>query len=164
MGTEIERKFLVDVLGASMAINNAVPIVRHYTQGFLSLSDPCTRVRIVKGELEHKLNNELAILTIKGKGTLVRKEYEFEIQVPEAMDMLHHLKQGQIITKNRYVIFNQGHRWEIDEFLGNLAGLWLAEVELTSEFEEFQIPPWVRQEVTEDPRYTNASLAKHGAP
>ncbi len=85
-------------------------------------------------------------------------------EVPEAMDMLHHLKQGQIITKNRYVIFNQGHRWEIDEFLGNLAGLWLAEVELTSEFEEFQIPPWVRQEVTEDPRYTNASLAKHGAP
>ncbi|MFA6686273.1 MAG: adenylate cyclase, partial [Desulfuromonas sp.] len=53
-----------------------------------------------------------------------------------------------------------GHRWEIDEFLGTNAGLYLAEIELESASAEFPRPQWLGAEVSHDPRYTNASLAQ----
>jgi adenylate cyclase len=49
--------------------------------------------------------------------------------------------------------------WEVDEFLGENAGLVVAEVELTSEDQVFEKPSWAGAEVTDDPRYFNSSLA-----
>jgi adenylate cyclase len=37
----------------------------------------------------------------------------------------------------------------------------LAEIELAREDEPFERPPWLGPEVSEDPRYFNASLARH---
>jgi adenylate cyclase len=51
--------------------------------------------------------------------------------------------------------------WEIDEFLGDNAGLIVAEIELGSESESFARPAWLGEEVTSDERYYNFNLAKH---
>ena len=50
--------------------------------------------------------------------------------------------------------------WEIDEFLGENAGLVIAELELKSEDAEFALPPWLGAEVTHDERYYNFSLSE----
>ncbi len=52
-------------------------------------------------------------------------------------------------------------RWEVDEFLKENEGLILAEIELASEEQPFDLPSWAGQEVSHDPRYHNANLAKH---
>ena len=40
-------------------------------------------------------------------------------------------------------------------------GLVLAEIELQSEDESFELPPWAGEEVSVDPRYYNNNLVKH---
>ncbi len=54
----------------------------------------------------------------------------------------------------------------VDEFQGELAGLVLAEAEFeTLELlARFPMPDFAVREVTDDPRYTGASLAKNGLP
>ena len=43
--------------------------------------------------------------------------------------------------------------WEVDEFLGDNAGLIIAEIELISEDENFNIPAWIDKEVTGEEKY-----------
>ena len=52
------------------------------------------------------------------------------------------------------------HIFEIDEFFGENEGLVIAEIELTSENEEFEKPDWLGKEVTGDVRYYNSLLSK----
>ena len=58
-------------------------------------------------------------------------------------------------------MLHEGHEWEIDEFLGDNAGLVVAELELDAEDEAFALPDWVGREVTHLPRYYNLNLASH---
>ena len=56
----------------------------------------------------------------------------------------------------------QGHDgllWEVDEFLGDNAGLVVAEVELESADQVFAMPDWAGAEVTDELRYYNLALA-----
>ncbi len=53
------------------------------------------------------------------------------------------------------------HIWDLDLFHGDNAGLVMAEIELQQENESFQMPEWAGEEVSDDPRYYNASLVKH---
>ena len=75
--------------------------------------------------------------------------------------MLDMLAEKPLIEKKRYKVPFDGLTWEIDEFFGDNAGLIVAEVELKSETQMFQKPPWVGEEVTADPRYFNSNLIKH---
>ena len=59
--------------------------------------------------------------------------------------ILEHLKQNKV--------------WEVDEFLGNNNGLIVAEIELTSETEKFNLPQWIDKEVTNEVKYYNSNLA-----
>jgi len=54
----------------------------------------------------------------------------------------------------------------VDEFLGSLAGLFLAEVEFPTHEQllAYAGPAFAVREVTQDARYTGASLARHGMP
>jgi CYTH domain-containing protein len=54
----------------------------------------------------------------------------------------------------------QGHVWEVDEFLGENAGLVVAEIELSGADDVFARPDWIGEEVTGDPRYYNSSLIR----
>ena len=55
---------------------------------------------------------------------------------------------------------------ELDLFDDDLAGKRLVEVEFTDDesADAFVAPDWFGREVTEDGRYTNASLARYGWP
>jgi adenylate cyclase len=61
---------------------------------------------------------------------------------------------------------SRGQKIELNVFRGNLQGLVLAEVEFgsTAKSAEFKPPDWLGEEVTEDIRYKNQSLAQKGAP
>lgn len=74
------------------------------------------------------------------------------------MSLLDELCLKPLIENRRYKIGHGQHTWEVDEFYGGNQGLWLAEIELGSPDEWFEIPSWVGEEVTGDSRYANASL------
>ena len=147
MGTEIERKFLVQGTAWRQGAGKRI------SQGYLSRDKERTvRVRVAGDE---------AFLTIKGitRGAS-RAEFEYPIPLADAEQLLK-LSDGPIVEKSRYVIDHEGSTWEVDEFRGDNAGLVVAEIELDSEDEPFSRPPWLGSEVTEDSRYYNASLASH---
>jgi adenylate cyclase len=146
MGQEIERKFLV-----SDDSWRGVGAARRMVQGYLSL-DPERTVRV-------RIAGDQAWLTIKGATNgCTRVEHEFEVPVAAAEGMLALCLPG-VIEKTRHEIRVGGHVWEVDEFHGANAGLVVAEIELGEEAEGFVKPEWLGEEVTEDPRYYNASLA-----
>lgn len=149
MGIEIERKFLVSG-DAWREGATGIP----FRQGYmLNESGRTIRVRIAGGR---------AFLTIKGKTVgATRTEFEYDLPVDEATILLDNFCNGPLIEKVRYTVEFAGHTWEIDEFSGDNAGLIIAEVELASESETIQLPPWIGEEVTHDPRYYNANLVNH---
>jgi adenylate cyclase len=145
MGTEIERKFLVTGSDWRQATGT------HYSQGYLNRDkERVVRVRIA---------GEKAFLTIKGKSVgASRAEFEYEIPVADAQQLLK-LCDGPLVEKIRRVITHDGNKWEVDEFLGENAGLVVAEIELRSEDQAFTRPDWLGTEVTDDSRYYNSSLS-----
>ncbi len=149
MGIEIERKFLLKNADWRQGALGTV-----FRQGYLS-TDPERTVRV-------RLEGERGRLTIKGKSTgISRAEYEYEIPPAEATELLETLCLRPLIEKTRYRVEHAGRVWEIDEFQGVNAGLLIAEVELESATAEFDLPAWIGQEVSDDPRYFNASLVEH---
>lgn len=71
------------------------------------------------------------------------------------------LCEGSPLIKVRHVSLHGGFTWEVDEFFGDNSGLVVAEIELTSEGQEFPLPQWLGEEVTDDPRYFNSRLSSH---
>jgi len=150
MAQEIERKFLVKSDAFKIDSFEETKI----KQGFLStVPERTVRVRI-KGEK--------GFLTIKGIGNksgISRFEWEKEISVEDAIDLLKISEPG-VIDKTRYNIKSGKHTFEVDEFYGDNDGLTIAEVELSSEDEYFQKPEWLGEEVTGQLKYYNSMLMK----
>lgn len=149
MAWEIERKFLVKGNYKEYAYAH-----EEIVQGYLSsVKERTVRVRI-KGEK--------AYITIKGisnESGITRFEWEKEISINDARELLKLCEPG-IIDKIRYYIKSDKHTFEIDEFNGENQGLVMAEIELSSEDEQFEKPDWLGEEVTGDLRYYNSSLTK----
>jgi adenylate cyclase len=145
MATEIERKFLVE--DESWRTDGGIRIC----QGYLNRDEERTvRVRIA---------GEKAFITIKGISSgATRAEFEYAIPVEDAAELLK-MCDGPLIEKMRHIVIFAGITWEVDEFFGENAGLVVAEVELETEEQTFEMPEWLGAEVTEDVRYYNANLA-----
>jgi Uncharacterized protein conserved in bacteria len=106
-----------------------------------------------------RLAADSAFLTIKGRNVYgAAPEYEYPIPLADARHMLDTMAKRPLIEKIRYTITYAGRIWEVDEFLGENAGLVLAEVELDRVGQSVALPDWVGEEVTGDPRYYNTSL------
>ncbi len=148
MGIEIERKFLVK--GDSWKNDASEGLA--CTQGYLfSNEEKAVRVRIIGRE---------ALLTIKGATLgISRTEFEYSIPVEDANAMLNLC--GDTVEKIRYFIGYAGMTWEVDVFLGSNEGLVLAEIELDSEDQTFELPSWADKEVSSDIRYFNSNLARN---
>jgi adenylate cyclase len=149
MGIEIERKFLIN-------IEKLPKLTNGYTikQGYIPTRD-FTTVRI-------RIQDKEAFLTIKGKSQgASRLEFEYPIPLSDAESMLESLCTTSLIDKTRYILVHKGHTWEVDVFEGLNKGLILAEIELSSEDEAFELPEWVREEVTHDVRCFNSQLIEN---
>ena len=146
MGKEVERKFLVK--GDAW---RAQTHGKRYRQGYLStVKERTVRIRVA---------GEQGFVTIKGITVgASRAEYEYEIPLADANEMLDQLCERPIVEKTRYRIPQDDIAWEIDEFAGDNRGLVVAEVELTDEKQAIRFPEWIGEEVTGDPRYFNANL------
>lgn len=147
MNTEIERKYLVKKeLWAASNKPKGLPIKQSYLS---THPDKTIRIRTI---------GEKALLTIKGRMIgLTRPEYEYEIPLKEAQEMIE-LFGEKLIEKTRFLINFEGKTWEVDVFEGENEGLIVAEIELESEEEAFESPTWVGQEVSTDIRYFNSNL------
>jgi len=149
MKIEIERKFLLKNDDWRKGAGGTL-----YRQGYLC-TDPERTVRV-------RIGGNTAILAIKGGGDgLARAEFEYPIPPEDAATLLDDLCLQPLVEKYRYLVPFAGLTWEIDEFLGANAGLLLAEVELERVDQAVPLPPWAGVEVTGDPRYYNAYLARH---
>ncbi len=152
---EIERKFLVADPGIVAGLGG-----RQLLQGYFgAIGAFHLRIRLAA-----QAGQEQAWVTVKSDAPgIARQEYETEIPPALARRLLAGWPGRHKIEKTRYRLrAEQGHAglfWEIDQFHGDHAGLWLAEIELDRADRPLDLPPWLGAEVTDDPAYRNAALA-----
>ena len=110
-----------------------------------------------------RVKGDEGFITVKGLGSesgASRFEWEKEIPVSDALELMKLCEPG-VIDKTRYLVDVGGHTYEVDEFYGDNDGLVVAEIELSSEDEDFIRPEWLGEEVTGDVKYYNSMLMKH---
>ena len=145
---EIERKFLVKELPENLENYESKKIA----QGYLCTA-PVVRIR---------RSNEDYYLTYKGKGLMVREEYN----LPLTKDAYEHLLpkiDGRLIAKTRYLTpLTDRLTAELDVFEGELSPLTLVEVEFENveEANAFQPPECFGEDVTDSGKYQNSTLSQ----
>jgi len=150
MGIEIERKFTLKNDNWRKDVRRS----QRYVQGYLAGNDRSSiRVRVAGDKAN--LNIKSATLGI------FRQEYEYDIPLADAVDMLEKLCEKPVIDKVRHFVTFDNKTWEIDEFSGENNGLIVAEIELNNENEAITLPEWADEDVSHDARYYNVCLVKH---
>jgi adenylate cyclase len=103
-------------------------------------------------------NGTAATLTVKSKQAELRRlEVECPISVRDA-EALMALRHGGMIEKTHFTVPWRDHRREVDEFVGENAGLVIAEIELRREDETFDRPPWLGIEITGQAQRTRTGV------
>ena len=149
MTREIERKFLVAGDGWRDACVRKV----HLRDGLLVFSDD-RKLRI-------RFYDDQATLCFKGpREGISRDEYEFGIPTDEGLELLGRYSIGEVLEKTRYHVPFEGSDWTVDEYFGRLAGVVIAEIELSSEDAGYRKPPWLGREVTGMPEYRKINMMK----
>lgn len=154
MGTEIERKFLVadvpspDELGPGLRLR----------QGYLALDEQV--------EVRMRTAGDATLLTIKAGRGLARTEVELPLERAAASDLWPHAAARSLEKVRHRIDLGEGLTAELDLYEGALTGLTTVEVELPTEdaATRFAPPPWFGREVTGEPGWSNADLARHGPP
>lgn len=147
---EIERKFIVTGPFKHLATSHT-----HIEQGYFETA-PGRTVRI-------RIRDDKAYLTIKGPSNeqgLARYEFETEVPMEDGRQMLKLCRPGRI-DKDRWLVPDGKHTVEVDEFHGDNEGLVMAEIELSSETEDFIKPVFLGREVTGDRRFYNNHLMRY---
>ncbi len=156
MGIEIERKFLVVSDAWRVQAHRSIDMAQGYLNDAESvvIGRQNTSVRV-------RLEGSDARLNIKSREMgASRQEFDYLIPVDDARALIA-LCVGGTVIKRRHYVLHEGHEWEVDEFLGDNAGLVVAELELDSIDETFALPAWAGAEVTHLQRYYNLNLASH---
>ncbi|MEP3331522.1 CYTH domain-containing protein [Sedimentitalea sp.] len=153
-GTEVERKFLVASL-PDLGQARSVQI----RQGYLTSKQDTVEIRL-------RQKGDTYLTTLKKGAGLERIECEAEIS-QDHFDLFWPATEGRRVEKARWTgTLESGRVFELDIFDGRLAPLTLVEVEFdnVADATAFQPPPWFGRDVTDDARYSNASLAATGTP
>jgi len=149
MGLEIEKKFLIKNDNWKQFVSEEKEI----TQGYLN-ANPNRTVRV-------RITGKQGFLTIKSKSKgSVRSEFEYEIPIEDATELIE-LCEKPILSKTRFIVKFENHKWEIDVFEKENKGLVVAEIELSKEDEFFLTPDWIGKEVTEETKYYNSQLIEN---
>jgi CYTH domain-containing protein len=148
---ERERRYLVAQLPGRLP--EPIPI----EQAYLVTSPVSLRVRRIGGR---------HVVTIKSGRGRNRVEIERDIDADEFAALWAEAEELRIAKRRHVIALDDGLAAELDLFDGELAGRRLVEVEFDDDAtaDAFQPPAWFGREVTEDGRYTNASLARNGWP
>ncbi|NYF34268.1 CYTH domain-containing protein [Stenotrophomonas sp. JAI102] len=156
MGIEIERKYLVTGEGWRTAAHAVIPMAQGYLNDTASLDSGAQ-----KASVRVRIQGEQAFLNMKSREIgPTRQEFDYPIPVDDARALLA-LCVGGLIDKRRHLVEHEGLLWEVDEFLGENAGLVVAEVELEHADQSITLPDWAGAEVTDEVRYYNLALAAH---
>jgi len=147
---EIERKFAPQSIPGNLSQYEQQEIA----QAYISV-DPTIRLR--------RQNNEY-YLTFKQKGLMAREEAEFPLTQTQFDHLWEKIETNPIRKTRALMPLNDGLTAEIDVYHGALQGLVTVEVEFSSidQAKRFNPPNWFGAEVTEDPNYSNSSLAVNG--
>ncbi len=156
---EIERKFLIRALPECLEV---YPRKEHW-HGYLAVDSDGTEVRL--RQIEDENGNIKYSQTVKQGAGKVRTEIKIKLS-KEQFQLLWPLTENKRIIKTRYKIPYSGGMVELDVYHDELEGLIVAEIEFESEEKSDQFAPldWFGQEITEDQRYKNQSLAARGFP
>lgn len=147
MAVEIERKFLL----ASDDWRRSVVRTAHIRDGLVAFENG-RKVRV-------RIKENVATIAIKSRHKgLGRFEFEYEIPVSEAEEILRTMCDGRHLEKVRHYVPHDGLTWEVDVYEGLLKGVVLAEVELDREDRLLALPSWVGEEVTGDVRYSKVAM------
>ena len=179
---EIERKFLVLCIPINLQNNT------HLRQWYIpsSLIEYNNKITLnelelvskVKNEWQSKvrelinlenttirirLDNKSAILCIKGKTNgISRMEFEWKLPNYSVIEELLVESNWPMVEKQRWeIIAEDGQLWELDQVLRLNKGLWLTEIELGNENEDFVCPNWVGSDISQDRRFSSKQLAKN---
>lgn len=156
---EIERKLLISLPDEKLLSGIDGVLIYDISQTYLNAMPKTTervrkRVSCDKTEYFHTVKKRISALTrIEDEELISEREYE---------ELLLRKKEGTVtIEKTRYAFPYKEHIVEIDVFPFMKRTAFL-EVELSGEDEQFELPDFVNviKDVTHDPRYTNAALAK----
>ena len=149
MGIEIERKFLV----ANESWRRLYTRKQRLRDGLIA-SSADSKVRV-------RLYEDKATLTVKSKSdSSVRAEFEYEIPVEDAKELLQKHCVNAVLEKIRYYAPYAGFEWEVDVYEGLLEGVILAEVELESADADVPLPDWVGAEVTGKPEHKKINMLR----
>jgi CYTH domain-containing protein len=162
---EIERKVLIeapDPASLEAAARSVSDIVQTYLvpDGWDAERVRRRLVRDASGE-----HLQLTCTRKRGRSHGVVDEDEREIDEAEYAELLERTDHARVpIVKSRYVVPWNGLELEIDRF-SSPRELWLLEVELDDAerlHDDLDLPPWIPvvREVTGDPAYTNAAIAR----
>ena len=164
MGMEIERKFVVPLSEHDCFLRR--PGSSKIVQAYLSQDpDRTMRLRVC----EDSIGAFRSYMTVKTRQVgMARSEWEFNIPLVSALEMMQHLNLP-LITKKRHTFWESGNTWEVDVIvLGSrdpakpheARHLVLAEVEGPSEayLSQLELPSWVGQDVTNDPTFAMSNL------
>ncbi len=162
MAIEIERKFRLRAGPAADVLAAHGAVARRIEQTYLVAPEGNRRVRRIvlpDGEVRFRLTEKRQIAAFsfhEDERAIVAREYE---------RLLAEADPGRrMIRKVRHVVPHGDQQLEIDVF-EEPAGLCVLEVELASEAEAVILPDWIGEwrEVTGEPAYFNASLARLGS-
>ena len=154
MGIEIERKFLLKNDDWKSLVIQTHVIKQGYLQSGLDDSQ--------KSSVRIRISNDEANINIKSvELTTIRQEFEYEIPLADAEQLLSTLCDETVIEKTRHHVPFASHLWEVDIFAGSNSGLEIAEIELKQLNEAFELPDWIGDEVSDDERYYNIYLLKN---
>lgn len=154
---EFERRFLVANRDVLRGLSGNIIV-----QGYLfSVDGYVVRVRrthMPTSAARRELEEGPAILATKGPRVDGRREeYESEIPVPYAMELIK--RAPAKVSKTRYQVVDVGQPWDVDVFHGDNDGLVIAECE-GAEVTTIRIPSWCGAEITTERRFDNESLAR----
>ena len=147
MALEIERRFLVKNEKWKEFVTKKIFI----EQGYLSknLDDWIIRIRSYDNYYKIALKKHIESFT----------SFEFEYSIPQKEGETIMSSLSNTIKKERFFLEVEKKSWIIDCFKGNNFPLEIAEIELSREEEDLNLPSFISKEITGLTRYSNFSLA-----
>ena len=147
MALEIERRFLIKNDNWKKFITNKIFI----EQGYLSktIDDWIIRIRFTGKDFKITLKKHIKGFT----------NFEFEYSIPQKDGETIMSNLSNTIKKERFFLEIEKKSWIIDCFKENNYPLEIAEIELSSEEEDLNLPSFISKEITGMKHYSNFSLA-----